>query len=278
MKRYILILVIFHAFAVPAFAQNESTAATIDSELKAATDALNAKNYGLALEKIETIMKLAGRDPSLLVLAAECSLALNDHQNAQKYAEEAFTKADDRFMASDEYARLVRIADKLQMPVADIAPTAPASVPETSMTPTPAGEGQGGTDQDSENSPPPSSLTQQPEKPEAASVFFDYNRYNLRPDQITVLEKTAQLMKTYPEIDILIEGHCDERGVEEYNLALGESRAGMVRTYLVELGIDSSRITTVSYGESLPYSFGNDEASWSLNRRAQIWILPPSNK
>lgn len=101
-------------------------------------------------------------------------------------------------------------------------------------------------------------------------VFYDYNRYDIREDQIPALQNNAKVLKQNATVSVLIEGHCDERGTEEYNLALGERRAGAAKDFLVSLGIPDTRLSTISYGESRPFAQGHDEQSWSQNRRAQF--------
>ena len=98
-------------------------------------------------------------------------------------------------------------------------------------------------------------------------VFFDYDKFNVRPDQRSVLDKQVAWMKANPSVTVVVEGHCDERGTREYNLALGERRSTAVRDYLVARGIDASRVDTISYGKERPVAFGGDEAAWSQNRR-----------
>jgi peptidoglycan-associated lipoprotein len=100
------------------------------------------------------------------------------------------------------------------------------------------------------------------------SIYFDTDRYNIdSADQQALAAQSVWLAK-YPAKRITIEGHCDERGTREYNLALGERRANAAKNYLVSLGIDPGRITTVSYGKEKPVALGSDEASWAKNRRA----------
>lgn len=99
-------------------------------------------------------------------------------------------------------------------------------------------------------------------------VFFGYDRYDLTPDAQRTLEMQAEWMKRYPGVSITVEGHCDERGTREYNLALGERRANSVRNYLVALGIDADRINIISYGKERPAVVGTGASVWSQNRRA----------
>ncbi len=98
-------------------------------------------------------------------------------------------------------------------------------------------------------------------------VFFDFDKYNLRPDARATLEKQAAWLKRYPSVGIVVEGHADERGTREYNLALGERRANSVKDYLVSQGIPASRVRTISYGKERPVALGSNEAAWSQNRR-----------
>lgn len=99
-------------------------------------------------------------------------------------------------------------------------------------------------------------------------VFFAFDKASLTADARSTLERQAAWLKRYPSARIVIEGHCDERGTREYNLALGERRATAARDYLVSLGVDPSRIETVSLGEERPYAMGSNEAAWRLNRRS----------
>ncbi len=98
-------------------------------------------------------------------------------------------------------------------------------------------------------------------------VFFGYDSYELTPDAQSTLERQAAWLQTYPGVTVVVEGHCDERGTREYNLALGERRAASVANYLVALGIDPNRIQTISYGKERPAVDGHDETAWSQNRR-----------
>ena len=99
-------------------------------------------------------------------------------------------------------------------------------------------------------------------------VFFDFNRYNLRDDAQAALERQAAWLIANPATLIAVEGHCDERGTREYNLALGERRANSVKEYLVSLGVDAGRIETISYGKERPVALGHNESAWSQNRRS----------
>lgn len=103
-------------------------------------------------------------------------------------------------------------------------------------------------------------------------VFFGYDKYDLSTEARATIEKQAQWLKTYPQINISVEGHCDERGTREYNLALGEKRAAAVRNYLIALGIEASRVQTISYGKERPAVTGSDETSWAQNRRGVVVV------
>ena len=98
-------------------------------------------------------------------------------------------------------------------------------------------------------------------------VFFDYDAYNIRADQRGTVEALAAWLETYPSVTLTIEGHADERGTREYNLALGERRANSVRDYLVALGINPARLSSVSYGEERPAVLGSNDSAWAQNRR-----------
>jgi peptidoglycan-associated lipoprotein len=104
-------------------------------------------------------------------------------------------------------------------------------------------------------------------------IHFDYDRYFIRDDAKPVLDTDANWLKKFPSAKILIEGHCDERGTEEYNLALGEKRAKSTYDYLVSLGISPDRMKIISYGKSQPLDPGHNEIAWQKNRRAQFLII-----
>lgn len=101
-------------------------------------------------------------------------------------------------------------------------------------------------------------------------VFFDYDKYDLRSDARQLLQDNARYLKENSGFSVLLEGHCDERGTNEYNLALGERRADAVRSYLIDLGVDGSRLSTISYGEEKPFALGHTENAWSQNRRVHF--------
>lgn len=104
-------------------------------------------------------------------------------------------------------------------------------------------------------------------------IYFDYDKYDIRREDEQILRENAAFLKKNPKMKIQIEGHCDERGTAEYNLALGERRANNTKRYLVSLGITSDRISTISYGEERPLDPRNNEEAWAKNRRAHIVVL-----
>lgn len=98
-------------------------------------------------------------------------------------------------------------------------------------------------------------------------IYFDFDSYDLRADSLATLRENAEKLKKVSGVILQIEGHCDERGTQEYNLALGERRSLAARAHLIMLGVSGDRIITISYGEEDPASSGHDETAWSKNRR-----------
>ncbi len=110
--------------------------------------------------------------------------------------------------------------------------------------------------------------------PDLKPIYFDFDKYDIRPGDARVLDANAQWLKSNDSQLVLIEGHCDERGTNEYNLALGERRAKSTMNYLVSQGVQASRITIISYGEERPVCTEKTEECWSKNRRAQFLVKP----
>ncbi len=110
------------------------------------------------------------------------------------------------------------------------------------------------------------------EKP-LGTIYFDYDRAVIRDDARGVLDGNAAWMKRFRSAKVLVEGHCDERGTEEYNLALGEKRAKSAQDYLLSTGVPADRLKIISYGKSQPLNPGHDESAWQMNRRAQFLII-----
>jgi peptidoglycan-associated lipoprotein len=104
------------------------------------------------------------------------------------------------------------------------------------------------------------------------TVYFGFDSSNLDSSSQGTLKANAEFMKTNASVDVQVEGHCDERGGIQYNLALGERRAKAVRDYLVAQGVAAKRVTVISYGKEKPTAFGHDESAWSKNRRANFVV------
>jgi peptidoglycan-associated lipoprotein len=155
-------------------------------------------------------------------------------------------------------------AKKPVAPVAETVPPAPVVQP-----------GVGGASE----VPAPARLSAEPVRETAApaaavlkleQVFFEFDAYTLTPEAQQILARNAEWLRQNPTARLKIEGHCDERGADEYNLALGQRRADAVRDYLVSLGVAAERLTGLSYGEERPAVAGSDESAWSQNRRAEF--------
>jgi len=109
-------------------------------------------------------------------------------------------------------------------------------------------------------------------KIELKTIYFDYDKYAIRSSERVKIESNADMLKSHPNVSVVIEGHCDERGETEYNLALGDKRAKSIENYMMTLGVKGSQISTVSYGEERPADSGHDEAAWANNRRAEFKV------
>lgn len=115
------------------------------------------------------------------------------------------------------------------------------------------------------------------EVPTLHPIHFGYNEYRITPDSRIALEGVSVMLKENPHWTLLLEGHCDERGTDEYNLTLGENRAQAAKRYLVSLGVGEERFQTTSYGEERPVDHGQSEESWSRNRRAELRVRVPGS-
>ncbi len=147
-------------------------------------------------------------------------------------------------------------------------PATPGRIPEAPApavpVPTPAGTPPAPT-----APPPPKEFT----AIEALKdIHFDFDKSDIRPGDVNILDENAKWMKENPDYLILIEGHCDERGTNEYNLALGERRAKSTMNFLVSQGVQANRITLISYGEERPLCTEHNEACWAQNRRAHFLV------
>jgi len=119
---------------------------------------------------------------------------------------------------------------------------------------------------------PPPTAASQPSLSElfarnVKDIFFDFNKYDVRADQQQAARVDAQFLLQHPEVKLMIEGHCDDRGSEEYNLGLGDNRAQTLKSYLLQAGISADRIRTISYGKEKPFCNQDDEQCWQQNRR-----------
>ncbi len=108
---------------------------------------------------------------------------------------------------------------------------------------------------------------------EGESIYFDFDKSFIKPEYRSVLEEKAQFLKDYPDIRVRIEGNCDERGTNEYNLALGERRSNSAKGFLTSLGVSADRIEMISYGEERPLFPGHNEEAWAQNRRDDFVII-----
>jgi peptidoglycan-associated lipoprotein len=103
-------------------------------------------------------------------------------------------------------------------------------------------------------------------------VFYDFDKSDLKPEARRTIERWAAWLKQYPNVTVTVEGHCDERGTREYNIALGERRAAAAKNFLTSLGVDARRVATISYGKERPAVVGSNEAAWSQNRRGVMVV------
>jgi len=165
--------------------------------------------------------------------------------------------------------------------VGNVAPQGSSSVtPNASQTYTITATGPGGTANANARitvTPvaPPVAAAPQPSMEElftreVQDAYFDFDKADIRPDARDALSKTAQFLRSYPQVKVTLEGHCDERGSTEYNLALGDRRAVAAKDFLVSLGVTADRIQTVSYGKERPFCTDHDETCWQQNRRGHF--------
>lgn len=118
--------------------------------------------------------------------------------------------------------------------------------------------------------PPPKQMLQETQ---FQTIYFDFDKYNLRPDAKAALDANLALLQEYPDVVVKIEGHCDERGTTEYNLALGDRRARAAMDYMTTMGISAGRLSVISFGEERPAMTGSNEGAWSKNRRCEFRIV-----
>jgi peptidoglycan-associated lipoprotein len=130
---------------------------------------------------------------------------------------------------------------------------------------TPGGGGQVST---GPNAPAPGSQEDFVANTASDRIFFNTDKFDVDPEDMEILKSQASWLQRYPNVRVTVEGHCDERGTRDYNLALGERRANAAKNYLASLGIAPDRITTISYGKERPDAVGSNEEAWARNRRA----------
>jgi peptidoglycan-associated lipoprotein len=120
--------------------------------------------------------------------------------------------------------------------------------------------------------PPPAPTASEQElfSQNVKDVYFDYDKSDIRPDQQSSIQADAQFLNQHPNVNFTIEGHCDERGSTEYNIALGDKRATAAKNALVAAGVSASRIKTISYGKEKPFCTESNEACWQQNRRGHL--------
>ena len=118
--------------------------------------------------------------------------------------------------------------------------------------------------------PKPSATEEELFAQNVKDIFFDYDKYDIRPDQVGAVQADARFLNQHPNINFTIEGHCDERGSTEYNLALGDNRANAVKNALAQAGVNASRIKTISYGKEKPFCTESNEQCWQQNRRGHF--------
>jgi peptidoglycan-associated lipoprotein len=180
-----------------------------------------------------------------------------------------------------------KTTDADQVSISDIGtvPTAGTHsvTPAASTTYTLTAKGPGGSTQATVrvtvNAPPPppppttSSLSEDELFAQSVGdIYFNYDRYTLRPEDASIVEKDASFLSQHPNMNIVIEGHCDDRGSEEYNLALGQSRADSMKKALVSAGIPASRIRAITYGKEKPFCTEETDACWQQNRRDHLTL------
>jgi peptidoglycan-associated lipoprotein len=161
----------------------------------------------------------------------------------------------------------VKTAEPVVVPPPPVVKAAPAPVVEPAPAPAPAPAPVVEAPKQVEAAPAPAPA---PAKVALAPIYFNYDKSDLSQNARNTLSQNANALKSSPNTNVSIEGHCDERGSAEYNLALGERRAKAAQQYLVTLGVQPDRLSTVSYGEEKPAAAGHNEAAWAKNRRVEF--------
>lgn len=145
-------------------------------------------------------------------------------------------------------------------------------VPPTQLPPseTAPGGDTGGMNSDEDTSPLNAQFRREVS---SDTIHFAFDQYDIDPEARAILDSQANWLQSHPNTRVTIEGHCDERGTREYNLALGDRRSNAAKNYLAARGISPARITTISYGKERPIALGSDDASWAQNRRAVTIVI-----
>lgn len=146
----------------------------------------------------------------------------------------------------------------------DLPPPPPAAPATEAPAPVPAPEPTG---------PTPGSRAEFVAQAGTDTIYFATDAYDIDAEDQATLTKQAAWLQKYPNVSVTVEGHCDERGTREYNLALGDRRANAAKNFLVSAGIAASRISVISYGKERPVAMGSDESAWAQNRRA-VTVVP----
>ena len=157
---------------------------------------------------------------------------------------------------------------------ATAASAPPPGAPATTMAPTPASPPRAPAPAPAATAASRPAPRDFAENPNVKDVFFDFDKYDIRPGDAKALDSSAEWLKQNRGELVLVEGHCDERGTPEYNLALGERRAKAAMNYLVAQGVEANRITIISYGKERPQCTEKSEACWEKNRRAHFLTKP----
>jgi len=161
-------------------------------------------------------------------------------------------------------AALIGLAGCAKKPPKELPPPPPAETTTTTTTPAPPPANEG---------PTPGSRADFVAQAGTDTVHFVTDSSDLDPEAQSILTKQAQWLAKYPNVRVTVEGHCDERGTREYNLALGDRRANSAKNFLVNAGVNAARISVISYGKERPIATGSDEAAWAQNRRA-VTVVP----
>lgn len=169
---------------------------------------------------------------------------------------------------SDNWRPVMKLSRSLLVATAVIALAACSKKPPAELPPAPGGDTGAATTPATPSGPVKGSQEDFVASVSSDRIFFALDQYDIDAEDQQTLQSQAAWLQQNPNVRVTIEGHCDERGTRDYNIALGERRANAAKNYLASLGVDSSRITTISYGKERPAALGSDESAWAQNRRA----------